>query len=259
MSPEVPRSPAAIGPRLRDARRRLGLEVREVEERTKIRARYIRALENEDWETLPGPAYIRGFLRTYGQLLGLDGEMLADEFRRRYGEAPGAATTPTEPLLSDRRRPSMPRSPSPLVWAVGIIVGIVALIIVLGLLSGGDDSSPPKGVHPKAAKHGGKGKGKGGGGGSSLEPVKAVVAAKTDIEVCLVAGGDQALIDSQTLQAGVREVYTGHKNYRLDAGPGKIKFVVGNDSQRIDSTDPTGWEGDSNGITAGEYQGPDCP
>ena len=74
-----------IGATLRDARRRYGMEVREVEERTKIRAKYIRALENEDWETLPAPAYVRGFLRTYAQMLGLDGEMLVDEYRRRYG------------------------------------------------------------------------------------------------------------------------------------------------------------------------------
>ncbi|TFG72018.1 MAG: hypothetical protein E4H22_03440, partial [Solirubrobacterales bacterium] len=50
-----------IGAALRDARRRYGMDVREVEDRTKIRAKYIRALENEDWETLPAPAYIRGF------------------------------------------------------------------------------------------------------------------------------------------------------------------------------------------------------
>jgi len=64
-----------IGAALRDARRRYGMEVREVEERTKIRAKYIRALENEDWATLPAPAYVRGFLRTYGQMLGLDGNL----------------------------------------------------------------------------------------------------------------------------------------------------------------------------------------
>ena len=80
-----------IGAALRDARRRYGMEVREVEERTKIRAKYIRALENEDWATLPAPAYVRGFLRTYGQMLGLDGEMLVDEYRRRYGDAEAAA------------------------------------------------------------------------------------------------------------------------------------------------------------------------
>ena len=58
------------------------MDIKEAEERTKIRTRYLRALEAEDWEVLPAPAYVRGFLRTYGQILGLDGEALADRYRR---------------------------------------------------------------------------------------------------------------------------------------------------------------------------------
>ncbi len=267
MSPDVPPSSTAIGATLRDARRRLGLEVREVEERTKIRARYIRALENEDWETLPAPAYIRGFLRTYGQLLGLDGEMLADEFRRRYGDGQGTTSGSPEPVLTERRRHSIGRSPSPAMWIVGVIVGIVVLLLVLHWVGGGGDQSPSgSGNHAakgkKAGKKGKHGKGKGGGkhgGSGKLEPTRAVVAAKTDTEVCLVAGSTQALIDSQTLQAGAREVYTGHKRYRLDVGPGKLKFIVGDNAERIDSGKPSGYEADSQGITPGEYQGPDCP
>ena len=71
-----------IGAALKDARRRQDMDVKEAEERTKIRARYLRALEAEDWEVLPAPAYVRGFLRTYGDMLDLDGEMLADRYRR---------------------------------------------------------------------------------------------------------------------------------------------------------------------------------
>jgi cytoskeleton protein RodZ len=266
MSPDVPPSRTAIGATLRDARRRYGLEVREVEERTKIRARYIRALENEDWETLPAPAYVRGFLRTYGQLLGLDGEMLADEFRRRYGDGPGTGTPtsgPPEPLLSERRRPSAPRF-SRGVWIVGILVGIVLLVLILGLLGGGSDDQPPapfKGA--KAGKQDGghkdKGDGKGKGDEAGGEPVQAVVVAETETEVCLVAGGDEALIDSQVLQAGARESFDGHKNYHLDVGPGKIQFVVGGAEQKIETSEPVGYDADSSGIHEGTYEGPDCP
>lgn len=266
MSPDVPPSSTAIGATLREARRRLGLEVREVEERTKIRARYIRALENEDWETLPAPAYIRGFLRTYGQLLGLDGEMLADEFRRRYGDGPGTTSGSPEPVLTERRRPSIGRSASPAMWIAGVIVGIVVLFLVLHWVGGGGDgSSGGGGTHAangkKAGKRGKHGKGHGGKHGSKdkLKPTKAVVATKTDTEVCLVAGGNKALIDSQTLPAGSREVYTDHKRYRLDVGPGKLKFIVGGNTERIESSHPSGYEADSRGITAGEYQGPACP
>ncbi|HKJ36963.1 MAG TPA: helix-turn-helix domain-containing protein, partial [Solirubrobacterales bacterium] len=129
-----------IGATLRDARRRFGMDVREVEDRTKIRARYIRALENEDWETLPAPAYVRGFLRTYGQMLGLDGEMLADVYRRRYGEstAPGGPSA-SEPLLSEPRGPSeRPRSRAPLI-VLGVIAAVVVFLLVLSLFGGDED------------------------------------------------------------------------------------------------------------------------
>ena len=253
----------AIGATLRDARRRYGLEVREVEERTKIRARYIRALENEDWETLPAPAYIRGFLRTYGQLLGIDGEMLADEFRRRYGDGPGTGTPtsgPPEPLLSERRRPSTPRF-SRGVWIIGIVAGIVVLLLALSLLGGGDEdppvtpSGPGAGKQAKGGKDGKSDKDQSSGG----EKVKAVVTTETDTEVCLVAGGDEPLIDSQVLQGGESESFDGYKNYHLDVGPGKIKFVVGDAEETIDGTEPAGYDGDSGGISAGTYEGPECP
>ena len=53
-----------IGPSLRDARIRARIDMAEVEARTKIRAKYLRAIENEEWELLPGPVYIKSFLRT---------------------------------------------------------------------------------------------------------------------------------------------------------------------------------------------------
>jgi Helix-turn-helix domain len=73
-----------IGYTLRAARERQGLGLPEVESATKIRARYIRAIEEEDFDSLPGEAYNRGFLRTYAEYLGLDGEAYVDEYASRY-------------------------------------------------------------------------------------------------------------------------------------------------------------------------------
>ena len=56
----------------------------EVESATKIRAKYIRAIEAEDFDSLPGNAYNRGFLRTYAEYLGLDGEAYVEEYASRY-------------------------------------------------------------------------------------------------------------------------------------------------------------------------------
>jgi cytoskeleton protein RodZ len=266
MSPEVPPARTAIGATLRDARRRYGLEVREVEERTKIRAKYIRALENEDWETLPAPAYVRGFLRTYGQMLGLDGEMLADEYRRHYGDGPTTtAGGGPEPLLSERRRSGDRQPPSRGLIVGGVIAAILVLILILGLLPGGDDEEPAtdrSGMTQRENKGGdGNGKGGGGDGGSKpkLEPVDAVLVARSDVTVCLVGDDKDALIDGQQLQADDREEYEGYKNYRLDLGPGQVDFTVGGKKETVGGDGNLSVEGDSDGIRQIEYRGGDCP
>ena len=63
---------------------RARIDVSEIEEQTKIRARYLRALENEEWGLLPGPAYTKSFLRAYAQALGVDGRALVEEYKAAY-------------------------------------------------------------------------------------------------------------------------------------------------------------------------------
>ena len=55
---------------------------------TKIRSSYLVALEEEDFERLPGPTYARGFLRSYSEFLELDAQLLIDEFSERFSSAP---------------------------------------------------------------------------------------------------------------------------------------------------------------------------
>jgi cytoskeleton protein RodZ len=90
----------SIGETLRDARIRARFDMAEVESETKIRARYLRAMENEEWDVLPGAVYTKSFLRTYGDYLGLDSRMLVEEFKRRY-ERP--AEHELRPVASARR------------------------------------------------------------------------------------------------------------------------------------------------------------
>src|SRR3954464_7583046 len=84
--------PTGIGEALRTARHEAGIELEEVERTIRIRSRYLAALENEDWGVLPGDAYVRGFLHTYGAYLRLDATALVDEYARlgvgREGEHP---------------------------------------------------------------------------------------------------------------------------------------------------------------------------
>ena len=76
-----------IGNSLREARVRQGLGYPEAELATKIRGKYIRALEEEDFDVLPSETYARGFLRSYADYLGLDGQLYVDELGSRLGSA----------------------------------------------------------------------------------------------------------------------------------------------------------------------------
>src|SRR5207248_9011369 len=94
---------ADIGTTLREARMRARIDISEVEARTKIRAKYLRAIENEEWDLLPGDIYAKSFLRTYGDFLGLDSRMLVDEFKRRY-EDRGDHDRPITSIARERER-----------------------------------------------------------------------------------------------------------------------------------------------------------
>jgi cytoskeletal protein RodZ len=91
-----------IGNSLREARLRQGYELPRVEADTKVRAKYLRALEEEHFEVLPGETYVKGFLRTYAEYLGLDGQLYVDEFNSRFtrDEEPLTPARPTRPARS---------------------------------------------------------------------------------------------------------------------------------------------------------------
>ena len=73
-----------LGSSLRDARERKRLTFADLEQVTKVRAKYLRALEADDFATLPGATYVKGFLRAYAEALGLDGQLYVDEYNSRF-------------------------------------------------------------------------------------------------------------------------------------------------------------------------------
>src|ERR671931_2587183 len=102
---------ADIGATLREKRIREKIDISTVEASTKIRAKYLRALEHEEWSILPGPAYAKSFLRTYAEYLGLDAHMLVEQYKTQF-ERPEELELPAfakEPM-GGRVRP--PRPPS---------------------------------------------------------------------------------------------------------------------------------------------------
>jgi cytoskeleton protein RodZ len=73
-----------IGNSLREARVRRGIDFAQAELATKVRGKYLRALEEEHFEVLPAETYVKGFLRTYAEYLGLDGQLYVDEYNSRF-------------------------------------------------------------------------------------------------------------------------------------------------------------------------------
>src|SRR5436189_6177585 len=127
-----------IGETLREARMRQHLDITDVEARTKIRAKYLRARENEDFGMLPGSTFVKSFLRTYAEFLGLDPHVLVEEYRARHDPRDESELTPFARPPSGRQRRRPPRRPAWLPVAAAVLV-ILALLLVLGLTGGSSD------------------------------------------------------------------------------------------------------------------------
>jgi cytoskeletal protein RodZ len=137
-----------IGETLREARMRQRLDIADVEDRTKIRAKYLRALENEEWGLLPGPTFVKTFLRTYAEVVGVDPYLLVEEYR--LTEEGSSESPEFQPLAAmpaherrdrgrgSRRPPQRPPRSGGLI-AAAVVVVVVGFLLVLGLLGGGDD------------------------------------------------------------------------------------------------------------------------
>jgi cytoskeleton protein RodZ len=128
-----------IGDTLREARMRQGLDIADVETRTKIRAKYLRALEDEEFSMLPGSTFVRTFLRTYAEMLGLDPHRLVEEYRVRHeprDEHESASLGPPA-AVRERERRMRPGRVGPGALALVAGLAVIGLLLVLGLT--GDD------------------------------------------------------------------------------------------------------------------------
>jgi cytoskeleton protein RodZ len=131
-----------IGSSLRDARLRQNLDFPELEERTKIRPKYLRALEDERFDILPAPTYVRGFLRSYAESLGLDGQPFVDEYNSRFtvgeDDAPLRARRVPPP-----RRDRGPRESRMAAVALVAIAVATALVIAAWKFGGPESEKVP--------------------------------------------------------------------------------------------------------------------
>jgi len=114
-----------IGQSLREARLKRDLTPADVQKAIRIRDRYLQALEEERWELLPGDAYVKGFLRTYADYLGLDGSLYVEEYNSRFAN-------PDELQLVPER---FARTKTPLA-GVGFLRPLLAVLVIVAIVGG---------------------------------------------------------------------------------------------------------------------------
>ena len=118
--------PPALPERLYAARERKGVDLYRAERDTKIRARYLSALERGEYKELPGDVYTKGFLRNYANYLGLDAEEVVSQWRRDRGDAPAGKTVLTVPRPLAQPRAGLQFSP-------GVVVAALLTLMIVGM------------------------------------------------------------------------------------------------------------------------------
>jgi hypothetical protein len=185
---------------------RARIDISEVEARTKIRAKYLRAIENEEWNLLPGPVYVKSFLRTYGDFLGLDSRMLIDEYKRRYERPSDHELRPIATLSRERERARRGPVLPPWVAIVVVLVAVVVALYLLGRGTGSKSPSTPNATTPAPAKHHHHHR-RHHGSPTKTTPaapknVKLQLTPTGDVYVCLVDGHGIPLIHGTIFRVG---------------------------------------------------------
>jgi cytoskeleton protein RodZ len=217
-----------IGSSLREARLRQELDFPALEERTKIRPKYLRALEDERFDILPAPTYIKGFLRSYAEALGLDGQPFVDEYNSRF------AVGDDEVVVRAARRVPAPRSrdrqarESRMTVVALLAIAILTALVIAAWRFGGPEEEGVPGLGTQ---------------GSPTAPVgqvggrvNLVVRARDGASWMEVRQGSVAgrLLYSGTLERGQRKTFTGRRGLQLAlASPDNVTVRVNGNRQEL--------------------------
>ena len=225
-----------IGKRLAEARGARGIELAQVEQRLKIRERHLLAMEEERWELLPGDAYVRGFLRTYGDYLGLDGAALARQYSDEHPATPlpdaeqvRQLGTRAQPVRAALRSPGHRRRRWLVIGGIAI-AALLAIFLVLGLSNGGREPSEPaaKTTPATTAPAAPAGTEK----QAAAEPPQHVslrLTATGAVWVCLVDDDGKPVIAGVTLQAGQKEGPFSARAFDVTFGNGQVEMEANGD------------------------------
>jgi transcriptional regulator with XRE-family HTH domain len=219
-----------IGTTLREARMRQRIDISEVEAETKIRAKYLRALENEEWNLLPGPTYVKSFLRTYADALGLDGRLILEEYKLRHERLSDLELQPISPPRvreGDRRRRQargIPRG-----WIVAIVVlALLAALFALGKSSSHGQAGASSHAPARAASTTSAGRTSSNGatataGGATL---RLQVVPTGPVYVCLQDAAGKRLLDGAVLHPGAGQRTFRSTRFRLTLGNGNARLRI---------------------------------
>ncbi|HYH87770.1 MAG TPA: helix-turn-helix domain-containing protein [Solirubrobacteraceae bacterium] len=234
-----------IGQTLRETRMRNRVDITEVEAGTKIRAKYLRALENEEWDLLPGPTFVKTFLRSYADYLGLDSRLLVEEYKQRFERPSTMELTPFAPRPGGRRERRRRAVLGPALVVMVVLFALLGSLYALGTWgeddSGGGDS-PNTVENPTAtpAADGGSKKKK---KPAAPRRVTLQIVPTGTVNVCLVDANGRALIDNQDLQAGERSRRYRGRRFRVSFGNGQARLRVGDRTIDVPNrATPVGYE-----------------
>ncbi len=240
---------AQIGAVLAQRRREKGLSLRDVEQATKIRTRYLEGLEREDYSVLPDAVYVQGFLKTYANFLGLDGEQLSRELKgrraprreRQVGDHEGLGESEFEqPLITpgdlgaaaERRR----ISGTTLLTAALAVLVLAAVIGLLYFVGRGTQTAERPAEEPAGQEEPAKGPAAGpektGAGGRVGETadVTAPVAIRATVRVVGGSSGLTILTDGtvaydQVAQSDFSQTFEARDSLRVSAADGGVVEV----------------------------------
>jgi cytoskeletal protein RodZ len=241
---------ADIGAMLREARMRQRIDISEVESETKIRAKYLRALENEEWDLLPGPTYVKSFLRTYAEALGLDGKLLIEEYKLRHERLSDVELQPIRPpgARDPRRRR---RAGSGRGWAVLAVVAVLLTSLYFLGQSGGDDggdndaASTTPTTQTQTTKRSSRSRRSSSSASSRSSSrrrrqkprlVRLRLVPTGPVYVCMKRAGGETVVDGRILQAGSRQPTYRSRRFRVLLGNSEVRLRVNGRSRPVAPT-----------------------
>ncbi len=205
-----------IGSSLREARMRQGLDFPQIEAATKIRGKYLRALEEEQFAQLPAQTYVKGFLRTYAEYLGLDGQLYVDEFNSRY--VVGEEEPPIRAHRTVRTRQRRRLQSSVLVAAL-VGIALVTALVIAAWKSGSPEGQHVVGLAPTPVTRTHKPRPNG--------PASITLIAKRDVLLTVRKSAPTGkVLFNDTLPAGKAKHFTTKRLWLQVGTPENLRITV---------------------------------